>query len=240
MVGGADISMPSPKQQLLYEYNLAPDGKVYWDMSAVDGLNAKATMTYEGAGCGSTANCGCDNTVPKVVKTNIAAYNGYNDGCPYIMTFDSAITCPNPKFYPATITDGGLPAWVVGTDNFTTASVESDYNAIWTDADSPNGLTMAQAPLGPEPAEIAQNILKKKAYHIWWATNPVAQGWLNYLQSNTAGRCDAYGWALDEKKWKIGDSFDSEGNPPDNSLKTHVTCPIVTNTYLNIDILDVM
>ena len=241
---GVDISMPASQKTLLYEYNVSPDGKVYWDLSAVDGLNAKATMTYEGTGCGSAENCGCDNTVPKVVKTNITAYNGSNDGCPYIMQDSSgANICPNPKFYPATIDDAVTkPAWVVGTSSFTTASVESEYNAIWIDAGSPLGPVMASAPLGPEPAEITQNIKKKKAYHIWWYTNPVAQGWLNYLQNNRAGRCDAYGWALDEKKWDPNDpnNFDSAGNPPDNTLKTHVQCPILTNTYLNIDILDIM
>jgi len=90
---------------------------------------------------------------------------------------------------------------------------------------------------------------EKKAYHIWWATNPVAQGWLTYLQQNQAGSCDAYGWAYDEKRLDLSqcdpsirdDCFDVNGNPPDNQdINALVTCAYKPGTYVIIDILEIM
>ncbi len=190
---GVDISMTSPGNVLLYEYNVNyPSNNCIWDLSAVDGLNVKVTMSYEGAGCGSTANCGCDKAMPRVSKANIAAYNGSNDGCPYTEDSDTGITCPSPKHYPATITGSVVkPSWVVGTNDYTTANVSSEpYKSLYLDpAGSPSALTMTLAGVPGEdtPAHRTETYNLKKAYHVWWSTNPLAQGWLNYLQHNTGG-----------------------------------------------------
>ena len=216
-----------------FEFNLDSKQQLIWfDISAVDGVNANATMTYEGPGCGSDTTCKTGATLPKVLKTNIDAYDGNNDGCPYIMTYGSQATCSNPKFYPTTIDAGKKkPAWVIASDKFTKNDVELKHADIWKAAGSPDGLTMAQAPSGES--------VKKKAYHIWWSTNPVAQGWLKYLQNNAKGKTDAYGWAYDEKRWKTGDTFDVHGNPPDNkAVFPLVHGPNLKDTYLNIDILE--
>lgn len=213
---------------------------MYWNMSAVNGLNVNATMTLEGPGC-TSSNCGCDKTIPKVIKTNMAAYNGRNDGCPYIASDAqdvNSILCVSPQHYPASISGTAQrPAWVTGTDNFTTADVGTDaaYSPIWSGVDDGEKTAVKMAEAG---SGLANN---KKGYHIWWSTNPVALGWLDYLQNNASGRCDAYGWPYDEKKWKPGDTFDINGDPPANPLGVLVHCPAFTSDrYLNIDILDIM
>jgi len=225
------VTMPAPEKVMLYEFNIsAPlDGNITYDISAVDGLNANATMTYTG----------CSLTRQKACRTNINAYDGANDGCPYIMQFFGQNTCPNPKFY-TTIEDILKPLWVVPTADFTTLDVSTTYSAYWTAAGSPSGAAMASA-AGSSAAD-------KKAYHIWWATNPVAQGWLTYLQKNNAGSCDAYGWAYDEKRWvpsacdpNTETCFDANGNPPDNQdISALVTCAYKLDSYVLIDILAVM
>ncbi|MDD4356722.1 MAG: Ig domain-containing protein [Smithellaceae bacterium] len=225
------ITMPAPEKVMLYEFNIsAPiDGYITYDISAVDGLNANATMTYTG----------CSPLKQKECRTNISAYDGTNDGCPYIMQFSGQNTCPNPKFY-TTIDSILKPLWVVPTADFTTLDVSTTYSTYWDAAGRPSGALMASA-AGSSAAE-------KKAYHIWWATNEVAQGWLTYLQKNTAGTCDAYGWAYDEKRLDLSQCdpntqtcFDGEGNPQDNQdISALVTCAYQPGTYVIIDILKVM
>ena len=229
------ISMPAPEPVTVFEYNLASANKEIWfDLSAVNGVNANATMTYEGTGCGSDVKCKTGVTLPKVLKNNIDAYDAKNTaGCPYIMKFASQTSCPNPKFYPEELDKSLKPDWVVESNKFTKDDVASNYADIWTTAGSPSGIDMARAASGDAD--------KKKAYHIWWSTNPVPQGWLNYLQKNAKGNADAYGWAYDEKRWKTGDTFNINGNPPDNKyVNPLVHGPNLKDTYLNIDIPKVM
>ncbi len=226
------IAMPAPQSVMLYEFNLSAysDKNIWYDIGAVDGLNANATMSYTG----------CATQQQKSCKTNIQAYNGTNDGCPYIMQMSSANVCPNPKLYPETFNAGPRPSWVVAPSSYTTASVSTTYASYWTAAGSPSGAAMASAASG--------DATMKKAYHIWWATNPVGQGWLAYLQKNSAGLCDAYGWAYDEKRLVTSECnpntascFDVNGNPADNKdVQALISCPYSVQSYLNIDILDVM
>ena len=226
------VSMPASERSLLFEYNVQAT-EVYWDLSAVDGLNANGTMTYEGPGCADAVNCGCSSALPKSCATNLDAYTETNDGCPYIQSINGASVCSNPKFY-STIEDAiDRPAWVVPTSAFTTDRVSSDYPDVWNSAGRPTGAEMASAASG-DP-------LQKQAYHIWWSTNAVGAAWLRYLQANTAGVCDAYGWAYDEMKWKSGDTFDANGNPSENTtIAPLVRCDIAPDTYVNIDITKVM
>lgn len=235
------VQMPAPEPVTVYEYNLDSAQKIIWfDLSGVNGINTNATMVYEGPGCGNDINCGTGVTLPKVLKSNLDDYNGTNDGCPYSMTFASAKSCPNPKFYPKSKIDTGKPAWVVSTDEYTTTDASLPANVtLWNVAVAANkgatftGLDLARA--GDGSAKI------KPVYHIWWSTNPVGQGWLKYLQSNKKGKTDAYGWAYDEKRWKLGDTFDIYGNPPDNkAVEALVHGTYKNNTYLNIDILKLM
>lgn len=224
--------MPASQHALLYEYNITP-GVLYWDLSAVDGLNANATMTYAGPGCMGKSDCECNRPMPRVCSTNIDPFDGNNDGCPYIIPFDGSDTCPNPKFYDKIDSSKPAPSWVTDRSLFTTEPVSSTHSQIWMTAGSPTGAEMASAPSGDTSI--------KPAYHIWWSKNPVGTGWLNYLQKNKGGPCNAYGWAYDEKKWEAGDPFDSEGNPPDNTpVEADVQCDIKSDTYVNIDITKVM
>jgi hypothetical protein len=228
-----DVNMPAPMQVNLFEYNLDYAQLTLWaDISAVDGLNSNATMMWAGPGCGKP-DCGTGVSMPRRLMTNIEPYKDNNDGCPHIMEVAGARTCPNPKHYPAQINTGQRPSWVVGNTSFDTEKVSSDYATYWTNAGSPDGLQMCAAASGLAAP--------KEAYHIWWATNSVGMGWLNYLQKNKKGRCDAYGWAYDEKKWKPGDTFDKNGNPPDNtSVTPQFAGPMKNDTYLNIDVLKIM
>jgi len=239
------ISMPAVMNITKLEYNLSVpiDKNIWFDISAVDGLNVQATMSLEGAGCGKDVNCYCDHTLPKVCKTSFDAYaidqatGKSNDGCPYIMEFDKAKTCPNPKFYPEAFEKTAKPSWVTSPSKYTTEKVSSTCPDIWATAGKPSGKDMCSAASGLASV--------KPAYHIWWSTNPVGQGWLTYLQKNAKGKCDSYGWAYDEKRWKEGTdtckSFDKNGNPPDNKdVGALVACTWKENTYLNIDILKLM
>ncbi len=226
------VSMPASERALLFEYNIQSK-EVYWDLSAVDGLNANGTMNYEGPGCAGALNCKCDDALPKACTTNLDAFTDVNDGCPYVMKVNGASVCPNPKFYSSV--DGAVkkPTWVVPASKFTTDSVSTDHADVWNKAGKPSGGEMASAPSG--------DALKKQAYHIWWSTNVVGQAWLKYLQANAAGVCDAYGWAYDEMKWKSGDTFDQNGNPSLNTtISPLVRCDLSPDTYVNIDITKVM
>ena len=226
------VAMPASERALLFEYNVQAT-EVYWDLSAVDGLNANGTMSYEGPGCAGSVNCKCDSALPKACVTNLDAYTATNDGCPYIQVVNGAAVCANPKFYATVDAAVAKPSWVVPTSAFTTDRVSSDFPTIWSEAGRPSGAEMASAPSG-DP-------LKKRAYHIWWATNVVGKAWLRYLQANAAGTCDAYGWAYDEMKWRAGDTFDRNGNPSLNtSIAPLVRCDLSPDTYVNIDVTKVM
>ena len=236
----AGIDMPAIGNISKFEPNLDFTQKKVWgDMGAVDGINTNATMAFEGPGC-SDKQCSCDQPMPAVCMTNIDAFDGSNDGCPYIQQGSSSeLTCPNPKFYTTIDANTKKPAWVVPRAQFTTNDASATaYQTIWNAAVVANGnATFTGADLA---SAASGNSDIKKAYHIWWATNQVGQAWLNYLQKNASGSCRAYGWAYDEKKWKSGDTFDGNGNPPENPIGANWSCPMKTNTYLNTDILKVM
>lgn len=252
------VSMPAIMKITKFEYNLDPNHKIWADMGGVDGINVNATMTLEGPGCGDDVNCGTGVMMPRSCKTNLTAYKDSNDGCPYISKTGEATVCANPNQYPV---DGDInaqklyPNWVVAQNKLSTDKVESDYPAEYGAATLAwifkmqsimkydfGGRAMASAPV---PIENSDNLLSiknlKVAYHIWWATNPAGQGWINYLQKNKNGMCDQYGWAFDEKKWKPGDTFNDDGNPPDNKAITPLWhTDMKKDTYLNIDILKIL
>ena len=79
---------------------------------------------------------------------------------------------------------------------------------------------------------------KKIEYHKWWGTNKCALDWLKWLQKNP--KCDMYGWAYDEMRWKPGDSFDKNGNPPENKEVNPLIHCKLDKGNLNIDVLKVM
>lgn len=75
------------------------------------------------------------------------------------------------------------------------------------------------------------NILKCRR---WWATNPQALEWKNYLQKNPSGACDMYAWAYDEL------IFDpSTGKTTDNPINPLRSCTLTQQGNLNISILKV-
>ncbi|PKN87967.1 MAG: hypothetical protein CVU51_04815 [Deltaproteobacteria bacterium HGW-Deltaproteobacteria-1] len=225
------VTMPAPQKVMLYEFTAPLLGDINYDISAVDGLNANATMTYTG----------CSPTKQKSCMTNISVYDGTNDGCPYIMPFSGQNTCPNPGNYTSIISSILRPDWVVPTADFTTLDVSTTYSAYYSAAGSPTALELFSA--------AGTSAVEKKAYHIWWATNPVAQGWLTYLQKNKAGSCDSYGWPYDEKKLDLSQCdpntetcFDNVTGDPltDNPISPNVACAYKQDSYVLIDILKVM
>lgn len=256
------VSMPALMKITKFEYNFPPDNNKVWpDMSGVDGLNVQATMTLDGPGCGSDANCGASVDLPRVCQTNLEQYKTGNDGCPYVSQVGDANVCSNPNQYPI---DGDInanslyPSWVVAQTKFTADNVYSDYKAYYDAAKTAwiktmqsvkqydfGGRAMASAPLPPEiPANLTAIKDLKIAYHIWWATNPVAKEWLRFLQVNDHGRCDQYGWALDENVWQPGYTFDENGNAVGANSTNYIipswNAEIKKDTYLNIDILQIM
>ena len=202
-VAKTGISMPASERTILFEFNpgVNPGTKayeMYWDISAVDGINAKATMEY-----------GDDISV---ANTDIGKclYQGTN-------------TCQNLKFQP----EATFNAKNVVAENF---------NDIWVAAGKPSNKEMAQAASG-DP-------LKKKAYHIYWAMDPQAQAYLNWLQRDADGKIktNAYGWAYDEKKWKEGVSFDVNGNPENDNKEVDALRSglIVKGKSLEIKVTDII
>lgn len=92
---------------------------------------------------------------------------------------------------------------------------------------------------------------RKALCHKWWAKNQCAQKWLNWLQKNPSGKCDQYGWAYDEMRFRDGDGFDKNFNPcitdsagrcvrgDTNPVEPLIQCPINKGS-LNINILNIM
>lgn len=276
------VSMPAPPNDgLVFEHNVQghftnpagvtlPD-EVVWDVSGVNGVHVKATMHFEGPGCGTRADCACDSSPGRTIKIPLEAYNATNSGCPYISSTANGNgffnTCVNPKLYPYDDIGNIIkPDWARAAKDFTLDNVPVDYqNAAITDLakyntdypDSLNygtlsGFVLADAAAGVDKAGVPYKDLKS-AYHIWWRTNPVALGWLSYLQNNVLGKGEVYGWAYDEVMWHLGDTFDNNGNPlkkdgqvDTNNIYPAITCPskpldgTKEGKYLNIDILYVM
>lgn len=104
---------------------------------------------------------------------------------------------------------------------------------------------------------------KKMNCHKWWAENEDGQKWLNFVQKNECGECDAYGWAYDEMTYKDGDcpytnNCDpgqpigpcdyNKGRPISNTRNNNVVNPNIDcsqfpykkNTYFNVDILKIL
>jgi hypothetical protein len=202
-ISRANVNMPASERVLLYEYNVAKNAEtgkynIYWDISAVDGINAKATMQYGDA--------------VSVTNTNI-------DQCLYNGTH----TCQNLKFEPE--------------ETFNKENVVAkNFYDIWVAAGSPYNKEMAMAASG-DP-------VKKMAYHLYWATDPQAIAYLNWLQRDANGKIDtnAYGWAYDEKKWKPGVCFEANGNPAHDNKEVDAlkVTPLVPGQSLEIHVTDLM
>lgn len=252
------VSMPSPpKDGGVFEYNVqggsrwgTVDQKVFWDISAVNGMHFKATMAFEGPGCGTSDNCGCSTAPNKLCQVPLEDYDVNTDGCPYSLTDGLFKTCPNPKFYPYDSLDNRIkPSWVVAPKSFTQSDLDLSQYATWMSEtktavngwldyltsngiplpehyakDAITGYVLSDAAIGA--VDNSKYLNAKKGYHVWWSTNPVAQNYLKYLQQNNKGNCDAYGWTYDEKKWKTGDSFTGANvDPPENkSVHPNVEC----------------
>ncbi len=264
-----------PNNGGVFEYNVQGgtkwkdvDQKVFWDISAVNGMHFKSTMAFEGPGCGTSKNCGCSTEPHKLCEVPLEDYDGTNDGCPYYVKEGLFKTCPNPKFWPyKELENRKKPSWVVAAESFTTSDLDKTDYATWMSETQTavdgwldfigktpanykkgaiTGYVLSDAAIGAVNNSAYMNA--KKGYHVWWATNPVAQGYLKYLQKNSKGNCDAYGWAYDEMKWKKGDSFSGKNVDPPLNQGVHPNVECLTkpadNTnggkYLNIDITYIM
>ena len=135
------------------------------------------------------------------------------NSCPYTRVTNGVKECIAPKFWPDDVINK------CGTNGF-----GSQWNL------SPKDL--AGCGYG-DPAH-------KEECHKWWGTNDCAKKWLNYLQKNPSGKCEQYGWAYDEMRWKPGDTFDKNGNPPTNKDVTPlIHCPLKKGS-LNINVLKIL
>jgi hypothetical protein len=139
------------------------------------------------------------------------------NSCPYTRVTNGVKECIAPKFWPDDVINK------CGTNGF-----GSQWNL------SPKDLASCGY---DDPA-------RKEECHKWWGTNDCAKKWLNYLQKNKSGECEQYGWAYDEMRWKPGDTFDKNGNPPTNKDVTPlIHCPLKKGRKkgsLNINVLKIL
>lgn len=267
------ISMPAVGAVTKVEFNPDPNHILWFDLSAIEGVNIQVTMSYEGPGTADVTTKECKIPLDDYSDTN-------SDGCPYggpeTMTGSTASSCLHPRWYPYDSIEAAVlkPSWVVAPKDFTlTDSDNTKYAAILADAtqalkgwiayfsgqdsrwkppvhyatDAFTGYMLADGAIGDADGK-GTFLPAKKAYHIWWATNPVALGWKQYVQQNGKGNCDSYAWAYDEKVWKPADftksnnGFTTDGNVNplnENSIVPLVSHALSKNTYLNIDIAQV-
>ena len=219
--GTTETVMAAPESVMLFEYNLAQgtpttNGKVWWDLSSVDGINVNGTMqaVYNGDDLcdGGGGQRGCE------IYPNL-------DECPYEILVGiggTVKTCGNPKHLKQS--DG----IALADDLSSTLGTSPDDWATWEKpADSTdcatNGFDYCDGKTNKELAGAPSgNGAKKPGYHVWWRTNDIATTYLNWLQrsgnnfpakSEDPVTCQTYGWAYDEMKWNPGDEFDTNGNP---------------------------
>lgn len=112
----------------------------------------------------------------------------------------------------------------------------------WPDLDAkcgPDSWNMAACPYPVE--KDLSDLYKKEDCHKWWSTNDCALLWKNYIQNNPDGPSDQYVFAYDERRWKPGDTFDKNFNPPANKdVNPLMVCPLEKDSSLTYDILDIL
>ena len=104
---------------------------------------------------------------------------------------------------------------------------------------------------------------KKMDCHKWWAESTDGQKWLNFVQKNKCGECDAYGWAYDEMTYEDGDCPYTKNCDPgkpigpcdytssrptvktrtNDSVNPNINCgafPYKKGDYFNVDILKIL
>lgn len=206
-----EIDMPAAGKVTRFEFNIN-NGALWFNAGAVDGSNTKFTMRYTGT-CDDALRVG---NVPLGLKTSQNP-----NGCPVV----DKHSCVAPQFWPNLETDCKMDL-----------SAIVDFSC---DTSEPPSVRMLAG--CPWPSNKKDDLCKKAWCHKWWSTNPCAQQWIRYIQQNPSGqKMDAYAWAYDEKRWKPGDEFDLDFNPPDNSAVRPLAHCALENGSLNIDILDVM
>lgn len=269
------IQMPTIGAVTKLEFNLDnPHKQIVYDLSVIEGANMKVTMTYEGPGTSAPIMKEC--RIPLDAYDPVKNIDGCPYGGPEPMANSSAQSCINPKWYPydSIGTEVVKPSWVVAAKDFTLTDADnSKYSALLAESTlalkgwiaynqgiNPNwnlplhyskdgftGYMLAEAGIGD--ADGKKTFLPaKKAYHVWWATNPVSKGWKGYVQNNRKGICDSYVWAYDEKVWKPSDfelgndGFTTDGNVNplhDNPINPLISQKQYKDSYLNIDITQI-
>ena len=196
-----------------FEYNIN-NGVIWYNGSAVDGLNVNMTMHYTGCPLKVQDESGDWHPSQKQCTTPL-------NSCPHSSSFHNTWTCPSPKLW-----GGSGPA------------EKSDARIDQMCDKGPDEGLQPHELVGCGYGDREHKI----KCHKWWAKNKeCAQKWLNFLQKTKGHTCDQYGWAYDEKKYNDGDTFDENGNPGDNkSVSPLVRCDLKPNTALNIAITDIM
>ena len=261
-----ESTMTHVKGTTRFEYNIN-DKQLWYNSSSVDGINLNNSMDYI-----KIPENIKNNDLSKFIfirKTNderISELNlNYNDfkACSNtgnsFKLCDISLTDPNPptnfeynyeatdyntKRYPA------IKEWFHGdaTDINNDCSYTSLTDTlIYTDTNSTeytaygSGLTASNL-AGCGYGDRANKI----RCHLWWAENPCAKKWLNWLQGNRGDGtvCQQYGWAYDEMRYypNVTTSFDNNGNPDENhSISPLHNCSIVKEyTFLEINIMFVL
>lgn len=207
-----DTPMLAINQVTRFEYNINGDGnKLWFNGSSVDGINTNHNFEYTGDCQGKTSSRSCNIPIGKKSEEN-------PNGCPYETTILGTKTCPSTKWWPKDMLNGECNT---GPD------LGDDCKDFL-----PSDLTGCGYP---------PPLSAKECCHKWWAGNKCAQEWLNYLQKNKSGeKCNEYGWAYDEKRYKPGDTFDHNYNPSDNDVvEPLIVCPI-KNGSLNVEITNIL
>lgn len=182
----------------------------------------------------------CNFNAGKSIDYDISGVDGLNAN----ITVEYTGKCGNTNTYKKCL---------IELDNCSSMATKNGVNTCLSPSQKPGANDLAGCGL---PTVTHSNTdpwcTKKMACHKWWADSDEGQKWLKFLQQNTSGECDAYGWAFDEMLYKdgdvpIGDNCDPgpEGGPvrTNNIVNPNIDCnqyPYEKNTYLNVDILKIL
>lgn len=193
-----NIYMNAPEGVSLFEFNInAPslpntlDYKIiFFDVSAVDGLNTNHRMFY--------------STYP---YNNISS-NNYVDCkaplqyCPQEAINNRLSTCQSPKWWSTNsldILNNSIRSKILFNNN------PNSYDYCFKNPYN----------LGKNLAGCGYGNHIKACCHMWWSTSKVAEKWINFIYGLKNGKqndsyiCQSYAWAYDEMKWYPYYGFDN-------------------------------
>ena len=222
------------------EYNIN-GGEIYFNLSAVDGINADYSVEFNGNSDSNT----CDkytkreSEVPKNCPHDLSFKNEYISSCESIKYWNASNIPDSQQLYP--LMDGIVPCTFSNSVTF----IENVKKIKLYDIGKPQQPVISS----PEPANINDVInylqsnnnmgetitsdnldsylakcpggdaFTKTLCHLWWddPENTCAQKWINYASNSASNQ--QYSWAYDEMKISQNMfkepiiAFDQNGNP---------------------------